>query len=320
MWQIFAQRGNLVKLFRPRETELTPGTNHIIFDRSELEGLSAIIVEIQDVGSRFFNYTKDVLYLMEVLASMDEAPSMYVVDHINPAGRVVEGTMPESALPSYRPEAHTAKVAHRHGLTLGELCNLYYCEIGARFPIHIISALATESNRDLLPWAIPPCSDIPGLFTCDLYSGGGLWNNTNITPGIGTSRPYEYIGAPFIRHDGPQPPAAPGVMIRPCTFTPAAGRYAGEKCNGYQLMLEGGVEYHSLIHTLQLMRFFRENYREFVLEDSLGPKIADPSLMDFILGQSAEDEFRDYVKTSEQKWIRKAKKFLLYEDSPYRIK
>lgn len=320
MWQIFEERGNLKKLLVPREAELTPGTNHIDFKKEDLEGLDAIVVEIQDVGSRFFNYTKDVLALMECLAAMKEVPSMYVVDHMNPAGRVVEGTMPESPLPGWKVEQHTARVAHRHGLTLGELCLLYYSEIGAKFPLHVISALATESNKELLPWVIAPCSDIPGLFTSDLYSGGGLWNNTNITPGIGTSRPYEYIGAPFIRHDGPVPPTADGVKMRPCSFTPSAGRYAGKRCFGYQLMLEPGGEYHSLIHTLLLLRFFKEYYPEFTLEEGFKAKLADPALMDFISGQSSEEQMREYVKVSEQKWIRKARKFLLYDDQPYRIK
>lgn len=321
MWQIFEERGNLRKLFVPKEAELTPGTNHIMFAPEDLAGLNAIVVEIQDTGSRYFNYTKDVLSLMEVLSEMkDDAPSMYVVDHINPAGRVVEGTMPESPLPGYRPERHTAKVAHRHGLTLGELCLLYYSEIGAKFPLHVISALATETNKNILPWVIAPCSDIPGLFTCDLYSGGGLWNNTNITPGIGTSRPYEYIGAPFIDHNGPQPPTARGIMLRPCTFTPAAGRYEGRRCYGYQLMMDTAGEYHSLLHTLSLMRFFKEYYPEFRLEDGFKAKLADPYLMDYILGQRSEDDLREYVKVSEQKWIRKARKFLLYDDQPYRVK
>ena len=320
MWEIFFQRGNLALLMTPREAELTPGTNHIEFDIEAVSQLDALVVEIQDTGSRYFNYTKDVMRLMEQLCTLPSPPSLYVVDHINPAGRVVEGTMPEGLEKDFRAEPHTPKVAHRHGLTLGELCNLYYNEIGAKYPLHVISALATESNRDLLPWTIAPCSDIPGLFTCEMYSGGGLWNNTNLTPGIGTSRPYEYIGAPYIRHDGQQPPSAPGIMMRPCTFTPAAGRYEGKRCNGYQLMLQGGVEYHSLLHTLSLMRFFKEYYPQFRLEEGFRSKLGDSVLMDYVEGKTSEEELREYVKVSEQKWIRKARKFLLYEDQPYRVK
>lgn len=317
MYDIFRERGNLQIIFNPRDTELTPLTNHIEFQVEDLGKLSAVVVEIQDVGSRYFNYTKDVMHLMEVLKSMkDDAPSLYIVDHINPAGRVVEGTMPAS-----ESEAWVPKVAHRHGLTLGELANLYYHEIGAKFALHVISALATDSNHQLMPWTIAPASDIPGLFTCDVYSGGGLWNNTTITPAIGTARPYEYFGAPFIKTAGREPvPVAEGIMLRPCSFTPSCGRYAGERCYGYQLMREPGVEYHSLMHTLQMMRYFKERYKDFRLEEGFEAKLADPVLLDYINGGLSAGQMREHVKVEEQKWIRKAKKFLLYDDQPYRIK
>ena len=120
MYDIFRSRGNLEVVFTPRDAELTPGTNHIDFDLERLSGLNAVVVEIQDVGVRYFNYTKDVMRLMEMLLLLGEdAPSLYVVDHINPSGRVVEGT-----IPSVVGEMFVPKVAHRHGLTLGELVNL----------------------------------------------------------------------------------------------------------------------------------------------------------------------------------------------------
>ncbi len=317
MYDIFRDRGNLQTIFNPRDTELTPLTNHIGFTKDELAGLSAVVVEIQDVGTRYFNYTKDVFRLMEVLKEMnDDAPSLYVVDHINPAGRVVEGTMP-----SAESEPHVPKVAHRHGLTLGELVNLYYAEIGAKFALHVISALATDSNKQLMPWTIAPASDVPGLFTCDVYSGGGLWNNTNVTPGIGTARPYEYIGAPFIKTAGREVlPDADGIMMRPCSFTPACGRYSGEKCYGYQLMLEPGRDYHSLIHTLQIMRYFSQRYEEFRLEDGFAAKLSDSVLLGYVGGEVSLEEMKEHVKLEEQKWVRKAKKYVLYEDQPYRAK
>ena len=87
MYDIFRERGNLQIIFNPRDTELTPLTNHIEFSAEDIAGLNAVVVEIQDVGSRYFNYTKDVMRLMELLKEMkDEAPSLYIVDHINPAG------------------------------------------------------------------------------------------------------------------------------------------------------------------------------------------------------------------------------------------
>ena len=313
---IFRQRGNLAALFTPREGELNPGTSHIEFSQEELESLSAVVVEIQDAGARYFNYTRDVMRLLSFCARMEEAPSIYIVDHFNPAGRIVEGCIPVGECESWVPH-----VANRHGLTLGELCNLYCNEIGAKFPLHVISAHAGGSNRRLLPWTIAPASDIPGMFTCLMYCGGGLWNNTNVNPGIGTARPYEYIGAPFIRRSAiDNVPAPEGVAMRPCTFTPSAGLYAGEKCHGYQIVLTSSEPYHSLLHTLQLMGYFRDRYSEFEMSDALHAKIANPVISEYLRGGITFDIVREHVKLEEQKWIRKAKRFVLYEDEPYRIK
>lgn len=317
LYDLFRERGNLATVFTPRAAELTPETNHIDFSLEQLRELNAVVVEIQDTGARYFNYTKDVFHLMDMLKLLDDdAPSMYVVDHVNPAGRVVEGSVPSGSCELFVP-----RVAHRHGLTLGELCSLYYSEIGARFALHVISAMAKDANRMLMPWTIAPASDIPGLFTCYMYSGGGLWNNTSMTPGIGTPRPYEYIGAPFIKpYSADRLPAPPGAMMRPCSFTPSCGRYEGERCFGYQIMLIPGADYHSLLHTLQLMRYFSKHYSDFEMYDEFYLKLADPVMADYVNGRIELQELREHVKTEEQKWIRKAKRFLLYEDQPVRMK
>lgn len=317
MYRIFQERGNLAAVFKPQTSELTPGTSHIDFSQEQLEGLTSVVVEIQDVGVRYFNYTRDVMRLLLFRSRMAEGPSIYIVDHINPAGRTVEGSMPTTL----DTELWVPSVAHRHGLTLGELCYYFYHQIDATFPLHIISARACRSNVDLMPWTIAPASDIPGLFTCQLYSGGGLWNNTTVSPAIGTSRPYEYFGAPFIKNeDYAQLPAPEGVMLRPCTFTPAAGRYSDTPCRGYQIILSPGAEYHSLLHTLQLMRYFKEHYSQFEMLPELFVKIADPVIEEYLRGGITFDIVQEHVKSEEQKWIRKAKRFCLYDDSPCRIK
>ena len=73
LYDLFRQRGNLSALFMPQGAELTPGTNHIVFEVDQLKDLHAVVVEIQDAGARYFNYTKDVFRLMEDLCSMGEA-------------------------------------------------------------------------------------------------------------------------------------------------------------------------------------------------------------------------------------------------------
>ena len=185
----------------------------------------------------------------------------------------------------------------------------------------MISALATEANIQLLPWTIAPASDIPGMFTCYMYSGGALWNNTTVTPAIGTARPYEYIGAPFIKTaDIPTLPSPEGVMLRPCNFTPSAGRYAGEKCLGFQIMLGPGAEYHSFLHTVLLMRCLRARYSQFEFDSLFWRKLADPVVEAYLKEEITFDVVQEHVKLEEQKWIRKAKRYTLYDDAPYRMK
>ena len=273
---IFRARGNLVRVFSPAGAEFSPEAGHIDFSIEELEGLDAVVVEIQDCGSRYFGPTRDV-------------------------------------------DAWTPKVAHRHGLTLGELCNLYCSEIGARFPLHVISALCSDEGRDLLPWAIAPAPDLPGLFSCEMYSGGALWTETSVTPGIGTPRPYEYIGAPFLSNAA-VPPSPQGVLMRPCSFQPAWGMYAGQVCHGYQIILLPGAPYHSLLHTIQLMRWVADRDSRFEISPALLDRIDDPVVSEYLRGGITFDIVQEHVKLEEQKWIRKAKRFLLYDDAPYRIK
>ena len=307
LYEIFRERGNLAHIYRPEG-------EHIPFDPDEMKDYSAVVVEIQDTGSRFSSYTVDALRLVCALSALGEdAPSLFIIDHINPAGREVEGT-----LPAGESDIWTPKVAHRHGLTLGELIYLYYSEMGAGFPLHIISAMAAPTS--LLPWAIPASDDFAGMFTPYFYTGGCMWKDTNINPGEGTARPYEFIGAPFLKPDADPIPVPEGVLARPCSFTPLSGVHEGEKCFGYQLILLPGAHYHSLLHTVTLMKHFSDRYSSFHISDSLFTRLADPVIAEYLKGDLTFDVVEEHVKSEEQKWIRKAKRFLLYDDQPFRIK
>ena len=314
LYDLFRARGNLSAIFLPGE-EAIPGNAHISFDIDEIKGLDAVVVEIQDAGTRYFPLTVDVLRLISVLASLENPPALYIVDHPNPAGSDVEGTFPAGISDVWTPAA-----VHRHGLTLGELAQMYASETGAQLSLHIISANTVSTARTLLPWTVPPASDFAGVFTPYFYCGGSLWTDTNINPGLGTVRPYEMIGAPFIKTDGNTPPLPDGVLARPCSFVPLAGLYEGERCFGYQFILTPSSKYHSLLHTIQLMRYFSERYSQFHISEGLYGRLADPVMAEYLKGEITFDIVEEHVKSEEQKWIRKAKRFLLYDNQPVRIK
>ena len=314
LYDLFRARGNLAAIFMPGE-ESVPGTAHISFDVDELSALDAVVVEIQDAGSRYFPFTTDVLRLISALASMQDPPALYIVDHPNPAGREVEGT-----LPAGESDVWTPACAHRHGLTLGELAQMYAGETGAQISLHVISAELASTARTLTPWMIPPASDFAGVFTPFFYCGGKLWTDTDLNPGLGTVRPYEMIGAPFIKTAGSRIPVPEGVLARPCSFVPLAGLYEGEQCFGWQFIIMPGSRYHSLLHTVQLMRYFSEHYSQFRISDSLYGRLADPVMTEYFRGNITFDIVEEHVKGEEQRWIRKAKRYLLYDDQPIRIK
>ena len=73
-------------------------------------------------------------------------------------------------------------------------------------------------------------------------------------------------------------------------------------------------------HTLQLMRYFKDRYPEFCLEEGFRMKLSDPVLYSYINGEIEWEQAKEHIKLEEQKWTRKAKKFMLYDDQPYRIK
>ena len=74
------------------------------------------------------------------------------------------------------------------------------------------------------------------------------------------------------------------------------------------------------MHTIQLIRYFKDTYKEFAFEEGFEAKLSDPVLWDYLNGVVSWEDAKEHIKVEEQKWIRKAKKFLLYDDQPVRIK
>ncbi|MBO4571033.1 MAG: DUF1343 domain-containing protein [Bacteroidales bacterium] len=328
LFESIARRMNLVKVFTPEHSFYGPIGLDIpvveIIDsipRTELEGIDGLVIELQDVGSRYSNYTR-LLYGLCKMMKEDPLPlSIYILDRPNPSGRQIEGTMGEMGLPQ------------RHGLTIGELANMFYSEMNGKFALHIISASAESVNKELMPWTIPPFSDFAGLFTSHFYSGQCLWRGTNVSYGHGTTRPFEQFGAPFMesladyneRHgyhgwnDPDNPVSSREIYIRWTRFEPAYGIHAGEPCFGFQLMFIPGVNYHALNHELRIIRFLKENCPGFEME-GLPAMLEDDALMCYLRGEVDWDVTREYIKTEEQKWLRKSKKYTLYEEDPWRVK
>lgn len=317
LFETLARRGNLVRIFTPEHSlygKLAEGVDTVevstAIEEKDLADIDALVVELQDAGSRYSNFTSLIYNTFKRLKASSADTSVFIIDRLNPSGRQIEGTIGILGLP------------HRHGLTLGEVANMFYSELNARFPLHIISANAEQVNRELLAWTIPPFSDFAGLFTSTFYSGQCLWMGTNVSYGHGTNRPFEQFGAPFMEPlfgKGLSPVSDDALHMRWTRFIPAYGLYEGETCFGYHLMSIPGLQYHALNHALRTMRFIHDTCPEFRC-GGLNWYLEDATLMNYIEGSISWKDTAAYIKTEEQKWMRKSKKFLLYGDEPFRIK
>ena len=307
----------------------------------KLNDIDALIVELQDVGSRYYTFNTTILNLFKVLKDNSLNLPVYLIDRINPAGRQVEGTMLQSEYTSF---IGIEGIAHRHGLSIGEIANLLYNEINAKFPLHIISYVAEKINSELLPWSISPSPNIPGLFTCHFYSGQCLWEGTNISEGRGTTRPFELFGAPFMEslinyneenelanwNDPKHPIYDHAVYIRWAKYIPIFHKYANQTCFGFQLHPVPGLQYHALAHNLKIVDFVRKNCAEFSFREgryeagndktAIELLLGDKLLVEYVHGRAEWTEIKEHIKIEEQKWIRKAKRFMLYPESLYRCK
>jgi uncharacterized protein YbbC (DUF1343 family)/CubicO group peptidase (beta-lactamase class C family) len=201
----------------------------------ELEGLDALLLDVQDVGTRFYTYVTTGAYLLPEVARA-KIP-LVVLDRPDPiSGAAIEGPLADPDRLSFTAH-HTIPV--RYGMTLGELLTMVNDEqkAGARVDVVKLSGWSRDLWYDEtgLEW-VNPSPNMRSLTEATLYPGIGLLETTNLSVGRGTDTPFEVIGAPWV--DGRRLAAVlsarkiPGVTFTPIHFTPASSTFGGERCGG----------------------------------------------------------------------------------------
>ncbi len=200
-----------------------------------LAGIDTIVFDLQDVGTRFYTYPATLGYVMEEAAKLKI--KIVVLDRPNPiTGWQVEGPLPDDdaiGFTAYLP------MPIRHGLTLGELAQLFNAEKHLGVDLTVVRAEGWRRDQWFdhtgLTW-VNPSPNMRNLTQAALYPGIGAIEYANVSVGRGTDQPFEQIGAPWI--DGPRLAAAlnaralPGVRIYPVQFTPSSSVHAGQACQG----------------------------------------------------------------------------------------
>jgi len=228
-----------------------------------LDGLDTIVIDLQDIGARFYTYMTTMAYVME--ESAKKRVGVVVLDRPNPInGFQIEGPSLDKGQISFT--GYFASMPIRHGLTLGELARLFNAENKIGAELTVIAARnwqrADWFDETGLPW-INPSPNMRNLIQATLYPGVGAIESTNLSVGRGTDTPFEQIGAPWI--DGTALAEAlnarriPGIRFYPVRFTPTSSKYAGEECQGAFFLVTDrlalrpvrlGVEIAAMIHKL----------------------------------------------------------------------
>jgi uncharacterized protein YbbC (DUF1343 family) len=214
--------------------------------QDSLSDLDAVVFDIQDVGSRYYTYVWTMVYAMRACARA--GIELIVLDRPNPlGGTLVEGG---EVAERYRSFVGLRSIPNRHGFTAGEIA--MWARDGEGLDVGVTVVQMEGWKRDMyyddtnLPWVSPS----PNMPTCDtalVYPGMCLIEGTEVSEARGTTRPFEYVGAPYV--DGYalaemlDSERLPGVTLRPMVFTPTFHKHGRQACGGVQLHVTDRVAF-----------------------------------------------------------------------------
>jgi uncharacterized protein YbbC (DUF1343 family) len=292
----------------------------------QLRDLDALVIDLQDVGSRYYTFQATMLLCLE--AASAHGLKTFVPDRPNPlGGELVEGP---DLRPGFESFVGIHPLATRHGLTIGELARLYRAERHLTGELEVIPCDGWRREMDFdqtgLPWVLPS-PNMPTVDTAFVYPGQCLLEGTNLSEGRGTTRPFELCGAPWI--DAPrlaermQGDRLPGVHFRPAWFRPTFHKFAGQVCGGVQLHVTDRRAFRPVRTSLALLAALRELSGErFAWRTEQYEFVADRPAIDLLFGSDRERrgvdagahaaELARAWEAEEEAFRQRRREFLLY--------
>jgi uncharacterized protein YbbC (DUF1343 family) len=203
-----------------------------------LKGIDALVFDMQDAGVRFYTFTSTMGYCLEA-AAKHKIP-FFVLDRPNPlGGERIEGPLLDKGRISFTGYFAMPIV---YGMTLGELARMFNAENKTNAELHVVAMRNWRRSETYdqtgMKW-IPPSPNLRTVGEDFIYPGIETLQPGGISVGRGTDTPFELFGAPWIQADPLQKNMEarniPGVRLTATTFTPGAGPFSGEVCNGLKI-------------------------------------------------------------------------------------
>ena len=224
-----------------------------------LSGIDIIVIDLQDAGVRFYTFLATALYVLR--AANEAGVAVIILDRPSPIGGMrIEGPLLDAAYTSF---VGPYPLPIRYGMTMGEVARLVNDrDIGCDLTVIALRgwSRALWFDDTGLPF-IPSSPNLPTLDAVTLYPGTCLVEGTNLSEGRGTTRPFEYIGAPWIDAeslaDQLNDLSLPGLRFRPMYFVPTFSKYQGELCAGVHIYVTDREVYQpvsAMLHVLQTLK------------------------------------------------------------------
>ncbi len=276
------------------------------FDQVDL-----LLVDIQDVGSRYYTYFATLAFCLERAAKKGIA--VCVLDRPNPlGGEVLEGGYLEAAMKSF---VGWFRIPVRHGMTVGELARWVNEQEGYHADLDVVEMVGWRRSMAWeycgLPWVMPS-PNMPTPDTARVYPGACLLEGTNISEGRGTTRPFELFGSPWLdTRELTKRLAAdklPGVRFRETAFLPQFHKYAGTVCRALQLHVTDSSLFRSWLTYIRILTHVAAIHEQFDWYRGTYEFVTDRLAIDLLLGdsrlrraiedQESVDFFRDWEQNA----------------------
>ena len=167
-------------------------------DPAVIDSLDVIVVDIQDVGLRYYTYYASMVELMN--AALKAGKSFMVLDRPNPNGMTVDGPILDM---KYKSGVGRLPITTVHGMTLGELAQMAngegWLDGGGKVDLTVIPCENyTHQTRYRLP--IAPSPNLRTMTAVYLYPSICYFEGTPVSLGRGTDKPFMIYGHPGMKN------------------------------------------------------------------------------------------------------------------------
>lgn len=282
-----------------------------------LEGIDALVFDIQDTGTRFYTYLTTMGYALE--EAHRNRIEFIVLDRPNPVtGTIMEGPVLADDIRSF-----TAyfPVPVRHGLTPGEMARLHADAKKITDTLTVIRMKGWERSMWYdatgLEW-VNPSPNIRSVEAAALYPGTGCFEATNVSVGRGTRHPFLWFGAPWMKAKKLVKKLSraglKGVKFKREKRTPSSDLYANRECDGVSIKITDRDLLRPLeifVHSACILRELHPEYFMIRWEEMRKMIGNDRFKALYVSGASPKTILHDFKKNRDAfKTIRK--KYLLY--------